>query len=78
MKKEMPMKISGGEREHRVGDSACPACDSPNGQHWPQRHHDGIVIKDCLGLVHCEEVPMPGSRGASSVVYGCDSCDDSI
>jgi hypothetical protein len=73
------MKITEeGRREHHVGNAACPACDSPDGQHWPQPHRDGIVIKNCLGLVHYEEVPTPGSRGASSVVYRCDLCGDSI
>jgi hypothetical protein len=57
------LKITeGGRREQHVGNAACPACDSPVGQHWPQPHCDGIVIEDCLGLVDCEEVWTPGAR----------------
>jgi hypothetical protein len=61
-----------------VGDPQCPACMSPDGQTWPQRHFDGIAVNDCTGLVHCEEVPLPDSPGVASVMYRCDVCGDSL
>lgn len=72
------MKILGGNREHRAGDPNCRFCDSPDGKHWPQPHNDGVIVKDCAGLVHCEEVPSSGSSLASSVLYRCDVCGDAI
>lgn len=72
------MRISGGRREHQPDDPKCLACDSPDGKHWPQLHSDGLVIRNCAGLVHCEEVPNDDSRGSFSVIYRCDACGESI
>jgi len=72
------MKIQPEGPDHLVGDRHCRACHRDKQQAWPQAHYDGIVVKTCPGLVHCEEVPVPQSLGSSKLIYRCDVCGDSL
>lgn len=66
------MKVAEGGKEHRAGDPKCPACYSPPGEHWPQRHRD--AVSNCQGLVHAEMFPSKlGTQGAE-VLHHCDVC----
>jgi hypothetical protein len=71
------MKVRENGNEHSVGEQNCQACQSPEGEQFPQLHADGVVV--CPGLVHAEIVAGDQNPAASeAVIYRCDVCGESI